>query len=283
MSHRKTHLLSSCAVLLTRCKRGRRVVRMPEHGSEVWQFIVIEQFLKRLQVWWLPVPAAPLSCSTWASACVYPEFPSSSPLPPPSPKQPAQSPSFPHKSPVSCFHCTLSSVASRPSPSCLSSPFKLRRWGGGSGCSGLVLSHAPERGHLLLITCCPRAREQFPRPYGLSFLARTAVWATAECGILRGRCSLDSGGGSFRWSPGRRGNLQRAAQTVMPWPRERGAGSDPLRGTWALQSVTAIPTHTCVFAWPPSARATRKTTGDPVCSLINLGFLMYFDSHSVSL
>lgn len=58
------------------------------------------------------------------------------------------------------------------------------------------------------------------------------------CGILKGLCSPDSGVSSSVTSDvlqDERGNLRWAAQTVMPWPWECGAGSDLLWGTWALE------------------------------------------------
>lgn len=80
----------------------------------------------------------------------------------------------------------------------------------------------------------------------------------AECGILRGRCSLDSGGSSFKRSPGRkRKPAVGGTDRVMPWPRECGAGSDPLWGTWALQTDshgypnTHTHAHAHTSAWPP--------------------------------
>lgn len=48
MSHKKTHLVKSFALVLTCCKHGRHVVRIPKHGSEVQQFIIVEScFLRK--------------------------------------------------------------------------------------------------------------------------------------------------------------------------------------------------------------------------------------------
>lgn len=110
-------------------------------------------------------------------------------------------------------------------------------------------------------------------------LPRTAAWATGECGILRGRCSPDSG---VRRSRGRKRNLQRVAQPEQC----RGLGSQG-RIWAALGHVGIAGSH-----WHPNtqslhglrgAGAAGKAPRDPVCSLINLGFLMSCNSLSVSL
>lgn len=89
-----------------------------------------------------------------------------------------------------------------------------------------------------------------------------------ECGILRGRCSPDSGGSGFFTSrdlQDERGNLKWAAQTVTPQPGERGAGSDLLWGTWALQTDghRHPGTLTRLFARAPGCRGSEEDNVGP--------------------
>lgn len=82
-----------------------------------------------------------------------------------------------------------------------------------------------------------------------------------ECGILRGRCSPDSGGSGVR-------NLGDAGGAPSRWhswsnavaPAAR-AGSELLWGTWALQAATAIPTlRVCMASEAPEPPGRHRGT-----------------------
>lgn len=157
MSHKKTRLLNSFAVVLTRCKLSRRVVRIPKHGSEVWQFIIIERcFLKGFRSGDRFHAPACSRCSLQSlhlsfSLCM-PQFPCPHPSPPPFLSWLLHDPHLlPTEAPfLAAIALFVLLAASQPSPSCVCHlylgymVFRVEI----TCCSGFVLSLVLWRGDL---------------------------------------------------------------------------------------------------------------------------------------
>lgn len=229
MSHKKTHLLNSFAVVLTHCKLSRRVVRIPKHGSEVWQVIIVKCcLLKGFRSGDHFHTPAHSCCSLQSlhpsfSLCLSLGSHCHHPSPQPFLSWLLHDPHLlPQKAQfLAAIALFILLAASQPSPSCvchLHLSYMVFRVEVTRG-SGFVLSLLCT-GETTFVThhiYCPKARQRFQDlTQDFPFLLRTAVWAMAECGILRGQCSLDSGGSGFFTSSDlqdERGNLQQAAQS----------------------------------------------------------------------